>query len=159
LGAKIVMLDVIKLLVDKLRAPNAKQDCSPTKPNKLKEPTAHLVLYRATIARKEPRLPQNFLAPTVRIRTKTTQKVARFVPKACTNLNPVNNLALVARLVNFLPIKVYRRSTTTTRQIAKSAPATHTTIFPVKRNAKDAQLIILFKTPLSKNMILLMIVN
>jgi len=43
----------------------------------------------------------------------------RFVPKVCTNPNPVNNLALVARLVNFLPIKVYRRSTTTKDPIVK----------------------------------------
>ena len=119
LGAKIAMLDVIKLLEVKLRAPNAKQDCIQTKPNKLKEVTANLVRYRVTTARKEPLLPQNFLAPTVRIRTKTTQKGARFVPKACTNPNQVNTLALVARLVDFLPIKAYRRSTTTKNPIVK----------------------------------------
>ena len=118
-GAKIAMLDVIKLLVVKLRAPNAKQDCIQTKPNRLKEVTANLVRYRVTTARKEPLLPQNFLAPTVRIRTKTIQKVARFVPKACTNPNQVNTLALVARLVDFLPIKAYRRSTTTKNPIVK----------------------------------------
>ena len=119
MGAKIAMLDVIKLLVVKLRAPNAKQDCIQTKPNKLKEVTANLVRYRVTTARKEPLLPQNSLAPTVRIRTKTTQKVARFVPKACTNPNQVNKLALVARLVDFLPIKAFRRSTTTKNPIVK----------------------------------------
>ena len=119
MGAKIAMLDVIKLLVVKLRAPNAKQDCIQTKPNKLEEVTANLVRYRVTTARKEPLLPQNFLAPTVRIRTKTTQKGARFVPKACTNPNQVNKLALVARLVDFLPIKAYRRSTTTKNPIVK----------------------------------------
>ena len=119
MGAKIAMLDVIKLLVVKLRAPNAKPGCIQTKSNKLKEVTAHLVRYRVTTARKEPLLPQNFLAPTVRIRTKTTQKGARFVPKACTNPNQVNKLALVARLVDFLPIKAYRRSTTTKNPIVK----------------------------------------
>ena len=118
-GAKIAMLDVIKLLVVKLRAPNAKQDCIQTKPNRLKEVTANLVRYRVTTARKEPLLPQNFLAPTVRIRTKITQKGARFVPKACTNPNQVNTLALVARLVDFLPIKAFRRSTTTKNPIVK----------------------------------------
>jgi len=124
MGAKIAMLDVIKLLVVKLRALNAKPDCIQTKPNKLKEVTANLVRYRVTTARKEPLLPQNSLAPTVRIRTKTTQKVARFVPKACTNPNQVNKLAFVARLVDFLPIKAYHRSTTTKNPIVKFAVPT-----------------------------------
>ena len=77
MGAKIAMLDVIKLLVVKLRAPNAKQDCIRTKPNKLKEVTANLVRYRVTTARKEPLLPQNFLAKQVRTRIESKQPNAK----------------------------------------------------------------------------------
>ena len=118
-GVLTALQAVFRLVVVKPLVLNVKQDCIRTKYNRFYVLTANLVRYRVTTARKEPLLPQNFLAPTVRIRTKTTQKVARFVPKACTNPNQVNKLALVARLVDFLPIKAYRRSTTTKNPIVK----------------------------------------
>ena len=118
-GVLTALQAVFRLVVVKPLVLNVKQDCIRTKYNRFYVLIANLVRYRVTTARKEPLLPQNFLAPTVRIRTKTTQKVARFVPKACTNPNQVNKLALVARLVDFLPIKAFRRSTTTKNPIVK----------------------------------------